>query len=158
MWGGQANYLKSFARSPYPRSTPESEFRRLAVYPGNNPAEPGNTLKIQKERAKQTPENLSEIWSGRVPGASGIDLEPSGYTSQPRKRNKVNKSRPPDDYAPGLGYPNHVIWGAGRDPEIDQKRARGRKSASGDDAGTVFLRFLAPLSFGVGLRSDFRRV
>ena len=42
--------------------------------------------------------------------------------------------------------------------KIDQKRARDRKSASEDDAGTDFLRFLAPLSFGVGLGTDFWRV
>ena len=36
---GTANLIRS-ARSPYPRETPQSEFRRLAVYPGNIPAEP----------------------------------------------------------------------------------------------------------------------
>ena len=43
----------------------------------------------------------------------------------------------------------------GRTPKIDEKRDRGGKSASGDGAGTDFLRFLAPLSFGVGLGIDF---
>ena len=48
--------------------------------------------------------------------------------------------------------------GPGRSPKIDQKRARDRKSASEDGAGTDFLRFLAPLSFGVGLGTDCWRV
>ena len=36
---GTANLIRS-ARSPYPRETPQSEFRRPTVYPGNLPAEP----------------------------------------------------------------------------------------------------------------------
>ena len=39
-------YSSRFARSPYPRGTPQSKFRRLAAYPGNIPANPTNPDKI----------------------------------------------------------------------------------------------------------------
>ena len=58
------------------------------------------------------------------------------------------------DFGAGLG----PILGSGQDPKIDLKRARGRKSAFGDGAGSVFLRFLVPLLFGVSLWTDFWRV
>ena len=50
------------------------------------------------------------------------------------------------------------IWASGWDPKINKKRARGRKSASGDGAGSVFYRFFLPVPFGVALRTDFWRV
>ena len=51
-----------------------------------------------------------------------------------------------------------TILGPGRDPKIDKKRARERKSASGDGAGSDFCRFFLPVPFGVALRTDFWRV
>ena len=51
-----------------------------------------------------------------------------------------------------------VILGSGQEPKIDKKRARGRKSASGDGAGSGFCRFFLPSPFGVALRIDFWRV
>ena len=50
------------------------------------------------------------------------------------------------------------IWGSGRGPEIDQNRARDRKSGSGEGAGGDFRRFFSPSRFGVGLGTDFWRV
>ena len=48
--------------------------------------------------------------------------------------------------------------GPGREPKIDKKRARRRKSASGDGAGSDFCRFFSRSPFGVALRTDFWRV
>ena len=67
---GTANLIRS-ARSPYPRGTPQNEFRRLAVHPGNIPAEPDKPRQDPGETGKKVSQNLCKIWSGRVPGASG---------------------------------------------------------------------------------------
>ena len=43
-------------------------------------------------------------------------------------------------------------------PQIDQKRARGRKSTSGGGDGSNFCRFFLPMPFPAALRIDFGRV
>ena len=48
--------------------------------------------------------------------------------------------------------------GPGREPKIDEKRARRRKSASGDGAGSGVCGFLLWSPFGVALRNDFGTV
>jgi hypothetical protein len=48
--------------------------------------------------------------------------------------------------------------GPGREAKIDKKRARRRKSASGEGAGSDFCRFFSPSPSGVALRTDFRTV
>merc|ERR1712045_1107670 len=40
-------YSSRFARSPYPRGTPQSKFRRLGAYPGSIPAHPTNQDKAK---------------------------------------------------------------------------------------------------------------
>ena len=78
------------ARSPYPRGTPQNEFRRLAVYPGNIPAEPDKPRQDPGETGKKVSQNLCKIWSGRVPGASGIGPGPFRNAPERRKRKKTS--------------------------------------------------------------------
>ena len=85
---GTANLIRS-ARSPYPRETPQSEFRRLAVYPGNIPAEPDKPRQDPDGTGKKTLQNRCKIWSGRVRGASRIDLGRFRKAPERRKHQKT---------------------------------------------------------------------
>ena len=108
----------------------------------------------------------------KVPGTSGICSKsgPGGSPERPeslrdssgehpsqKKQKKSEKvAQKLSRTFTGIGF--QTILAAGRDPEIEQKRARAPKSAPGDVAGCDFCRFLAPLLFAVGLGIDFRRV
>ena len=91
--------------------------------------------------------NLIKIWCGRVPGASRIE-------ENARKRFPAAKKIGNPSLGTGFG----TILGPGREPKIDKKRARERKSASGDGAGSDFCRFSLPVSFGVALWTDFSSI
>ena len=58
-------------------------------------------------------------------------------------------------YFPRSGFGS--MLGPGRDPKTDKKRARERKRASRDIAGSDFCRFFSPIPFGVALRIKFWR-
>ena len=130
------------------------------MYPGNTPVEPGNTRKIPSslrnvpENIGKILENLFEIVLRRAPGASRIGPGPFRNAPERRKFKKLkNVSYKLSRTFDGTGF--GAILGPGRDPKIDQKRSPGRKSASGECAGSDFVRFLALLSFGVTLRTNF---
>ena len=84
-------YLIGSARSPYPRETPQSEFRRLAVYPGNIPAEPDKPRQDPGGTDQKTLQNRSKISSGRVRGASRIDPGRFRITPERTKRPQNRK-------------------------------------------------------------------
>ena len=86
-------YLIHSARSPHPRETPQREFRRLAVYPGNIPAEPEKPRQDPGGTGKKILQNRSKIWSGRVRGASRIDPGRFRNTPERTKRKKIEKVR-----------------------------------------------------------------
>ena len=87
---GTAN-LNRCARSPYPRGTPASGLLRLGADPGNIPAEPDKPRQDPGGTSKKVSQNPIEIWSGRVPGASGIGPGPFRNTPERRKRKKNEK-------------------------------------------------------------------
>ena len=87
---------------------------------------------------------------GSVWGTPGASRGPFG--TLPGEAAKINKK------FKRARSPKASILGPGRDPKIDKKWASGRKSASGDGAGSDFCRFFLRLPFGVALRTDFWRV
>ena len=89
---GTAN-LNRCARSPYPRGTPASGLPRLDAEPGNIPAEPDRPRQDPGETGKKASQNLCKIWSGRVPGASGIG--PGAFRNAPKRRfaPKIQKNK-----------------------------------------------------------------
>ena len=83
--------------------------------------------------------------------------DPSGtHWSEENAKKQVLAAKIPPEFFAGTGF--GTILGPGRDPKIDKKRARERKSASGDGAGSDFCRFFSPVLFGVALRINFWRV
>ena len=85
--------------------------------------------------------NLIKIWSGRVPGASRIAPGPFRNTPERRKCQKKQFLPAPADVQTFAGDGFGTILGPGRDPKIDKKRPRERKSVSGDGVGSDFCRF-----------------
>ena len=114
---------------------------------------PQKSIEDPDGTGEKVSQNRSKIWSGRVPGASG-----SGPGTRPSE-GSANKSKNvfPKLRNPSLGTGFGTILGPGREPKIDKKRARERKSASGDGAGNGSCRFFLPLPLGVALRTDFWR-
>ena len=117
----------------------------LCADPGNIPAEPEKTRQDPDGTGEKVSQNPSKIWSGRVPGASGIG--PGTRPSEEKAKKRFPAAKNPQDFFAAGGF--GAILGPGREPQIDQKRARGRKSASGDGAGSDFCRFF----LAVALRS-----
>ena len=114
---------------------------------------PGGTRQTPT-RSRRNPVNNFGFRSGRVPGASGI-----GPGTRPSEENTKHQFLPaPTDVITFSGHGFSAILGSGREPKIDKKRARGRKSASGDGTGSDFCRFFSPVSFGVALRTDFSSI
>ena len=124
------------------------------MYPGNIPAEPDKPRQDPDGTGRKTSQNRSKISSGRVRGASGIGPGRFRNTPERTKRPKIGKVSSKNRLV-SLRSSFLPISGAGRKPKIAQKRARGRKRASGDGAGSGFYRFFLPLPFGVALRTDF---
>ena len=59
------------------------------MHPGNIPAEPDKPRQDPGETGKKVSQNRSKIWSGRVPGASGIGPGPFRNAPERRKRKKT---------------------------------------------------------------------
>ena len=116
--------------------------------------------KTSKTHAKSLPGSTrsTQNCSREAPGAPKIDAKSlPGRSQAPKGPPELVGGRPG-----GSRRRQRVdfwrFWGSGREPKIDQKRVRERKSASGDVAGSVFCRFFLPLPFGVALRTDFSSI
>ena len=69
-----------------PRGIPQSRLLRLDADPGDIPAEPEKTRQDPDGIGEKVPQNRSKIWSGRIPGASGI-----GPGTRPSEKNAKNQ-------------------------------------------------------------------
>ena len=121
--------------------------RRNPTSPDKNPAEPAK--------------NYREILPKSGPGGSPELTELVGDLSgtHPRAQNgKKSKTRSQKIrlVSPRGGF--LAILGRGREPKINEKRVRDRRSASGEGGGSVLCRFFLRVPFGVALRTDFWRV
>ena len=84
-------YLIRSARSPYPRETPQSEFRRLAVYPGNIPAEPDKPRQDPDGTGKKTLQNLVREGPRSLQNRSGTLPEHTRANKTPKNRKSAVK-------------------------------------------------------------------
>ena len=136
--------------------------RRNPTNPDKIPTQPSKKYcKILQESGPKNRKALWKILSKSGPGGSPEPPEslrdPSGTH---RSEENASKRFPAAKKLgnPSLGTGFGTILGPGRDPKIDKKRARERKSASGDGAGSDFCRFFLPVPFGVALWTNFWRV
>ena len=115
---------------------------------------PTNPAKISPSPAKKYRKIRLRSGPGGSPEPPESLREPSGTRrNEENSKNQFLAAKIPPEFFAGTGF--DVILGSGREPKIDKKQARERKSASVGGAGSDFLRFFAPSLFGVGLRTDF---
>ena len=100
---------------------------------------------FQNPCREASPDTLNR--SSEPPRAPSSKEKSHATPKLPKKSRKSAESRPKE-----------AILGPQWDPKINQKRARDRKSTSGDGAGSDFCRFFSPMPFGAALRIDFWRV
>ena len=155
MW--TKDYLNRFANRRTPGEPRRVGYRGWVRIPATSRRNLANPDKIPTEPAKKYREILSKSGPGGSPEPPESVRDPSGtHPSEENAKKRFPAAKIPVLFFAGGGF--GAILGPGREPKIDKKRARERKSTSGGAAGRDFCRFFSPVPFGVALQIDFWKV
>ena len=120
----------------------------MCADPGNIPAEPDKPRQDPGGTGEKVSQNPSKIWSGRVPGASGIGPGPFRNAPERRKRKKIEKMTSTIRFGKPSGPVLARFWVPAGNPKSSKNASGTEKSRPETPPEPTFV------VFSRGRRSD----